>query len=100
MKASTAKTEAAHGKESNDGKVQGNLTAKKGRRQSPYVPHGKETMHGKGPGHCRGSPLCRADRLVARQRHLCRAFLSLPCANKFFFVFLSILFYLILIYIC
>nr|XP_051201689.1 uncharacterized protein LOC127315225 [Lolium perenne] len=41
-----AKTEATHGKESNHGKVQGNLTAKKGRRQSPYVPHGKETMHG------------------------------------------------------
>jgi hypothetical protein len=93
MKASTAKTEAAHGKETKDGKVQGNRTAKKGRRQSPYVPHGKETMHGKGPGHCRGSPLCRAVRLVARQRHLCRAFPSLPCANNFFLFFF--LFYFI-----
>jgi hypothetical protein len=90
----------AHGKEYPHGKVRSGARQRSCARQTPTKAHDKEIMTEKNlqaarqrlaarqwlwmvPCRC----LCREGSLVARQRPLCRAFLSLPCANKYFICF-------------
>jgi hypothetical protein len=89
----------AHGKEVSHGKEWEQRTAKILGRQSPCKPHGKETAHGKGLGTAvQPNFAVQTDKLhgkgsFAVRFSLCRAPIYI------FFVFLTILFHLLLIFI-
>jgi hypothetical protein len=89
----------AHGKESVHGKVSSGARQRTYARQRPYTPHGKEMMHGKGSGRCRvASFAVRPDNLHGKGAFAVRSFLC-RAPSYILFVFLSILFHLILIFI-